>query len=347
MKKDLRKYEQSSGVEIVESVGCQTSIGCNAELKSKIRTAIENLTGLGKEIVNVQQNPPVANGLYYRANATITWKNSVVTETTTKTDSNSTKIQINNVNVTTESLLKRAFIFLEDEEWEKADAYFESVLDQDPENPEAYIGKLMVNLKVNKKENLAKCKTSFENNSNYIKAIKFADNNLKNELTNYSHNAILEITHDKYIKAINQFNNIKSPEEADEIKEIFISISDYKDSETMIQECENKKKSLIYVKAVKLMDEGNYIGAEIYLKKIKNYKDSSTLLEQCKPKAEERRKEVEKQDKATGYVLIFISIISCVIIFCLFFNNIISSLFFAIVFVFASILFFIGIFIAR
>ena len=37
-------------------------------------------------------------------------------------------------------LLKRAFIFLEDEEWESADEYFEKVLDLEPKNAMAYLG---------------------------------------------------------------------------------------------------------------------------------------------------------------------------------------------------------------
>ena len=40
-------------------------------------------------------------------------------------------------------LLKRAFMFLEDGNWQEADAYCEKVLDQDPENAQAYLGKLM------------------------------------------------------------------------------------------------------------------------------------------------------------------------------------------------------------
>ena len=43
-----------------------------------------------------------------------------------------------------DALLKRVFMFLEEEKWKEADEYCEKVLDIDPENPEAYLGKLMV-----------------------------------------------------------------------------------------------------------------------------------------------------------------------------------------------------------
>lgn len=44
--------------------------------------------------------------------------------------------------------LRRAYIFIEDEEWERAEEYLEKVLDEEPENAYAYLGKAMVAVKV-------------------------------------------------------------------------------------------------------------------------------------------------------------------------------------------------------
>ena len=49
--------------------------------------------------------------------------------------------QETNSNVT--ALLKRGYMALEDKEWEKADDFFEQVLNQDAENAEAYLGKFL------------------------------------------------------------------------------------------------------------------------------------------------------------------------------------------------------------
>ena len=84
-----------------------------------------------------------------------------------------------------DGLLKRAFIFLEDGDFIRADEYCEKVLDLDPENAYAYLGKLMAELKVNIKDNLQHCKQSFEYSDNYKKVLRFADENLQNELSNY------------------------------------------------------------------------------------------------------------------------------------------------------------------
>lgn len=51
----------------------------------------------------------------------------------------------------TAPLLKRAFMFLEDGDFGSANEYCEKVLDIDPENAEAYLGKLMAELHVKNK----------------------------------------------------------------------------------------------------------------------------------------------------------------------------------------------------
>ena len=86
---------------------------------------------------------------------------------------------------TTDTLLKRAFMFLEDGEWAKADEKCESVLDIDPENPLAYLGKLMIDLRVTVREQLGKARVSFEENKNYVKIIRFGSPALKAEVQEY------------------------------------------------------------------------------------------------------------------------------------------------------------------
>lgn len=56
--------------------------------------------------------------------------------------------------VNTDTLLKRAFIFLEDKNFQSADEYFDRVLDNDPENGEAYLGKLLIENKLSNLDEL-------------------------------------------------------------------------------------------------------------------------------------------------------------------------------------------------
>ena len=85
----------------------------------------------------------------------------------------------------TAPLLKRAFLFLEDADWKNANEYCEKVLDIDPENAQAYLGKLMAELKVKKQEDLKNCAKPFDNSNNYQKVLCFADEKLKAELGSY------------------------------------------------------------------------------------------------------------------------------------------------------------------
>lgn len=84
-----------------------------------------------------------------------------------------------------EPLLKRAFLFLEDGDWQNADEYCERVLDISPECAEAYLGKLMAQLQVRVQSDLAKCEKPFDGNAHYHKILRFADVTLRDTLTGY------------------------------------------------------------------------------------------------------------------------------------------------------------------
>ena len=90
----------------------------------------------------------------------------------------------NPASATVQSLLKRAFMFLEDGEWQSADEYAEKVLDIDPENGEAYLAKAMSGL--NKRTRSAMNDASgIALNANIQKALRFGSEALKNEINGY------------------------------------------------------------------------------------------------------------------------------------------------------------------
>ena len=89
------------------------------------------------------------------------------------------------ISATANSLLRRADIYLEDGEWDNADAYFDRVLDMQPECAEAYLGKLLVELKMSKRTDLPKSEQDFVQNKNFEKAVRFGDATLKSELDFY------------------------------------------------------------------------------------------------------------------------------------------------------------------
>ena len=83
------------------------------------------------------------------------------------------------------ALIQRGFMAIEDEEWDKADAFFEDVLNVEPQNAEAYLGKLMAEYKVSQKERISELKVPFDESKNYKKVVRFGGEELKNELKQY------------------------------------------------------------------------------------------------------------------------------------------------------------------
>lgn len=86
---------------------------------------------------------------------------------------------------TTDSLLERAFIFIEDGDFKNGDAYCEKVLDIDPKCAMAYLGKLMIDLKVSNRRRLGLSNTSFEDNVNYKRIVRYGSQDLIDEIDEY------------------------------------------------------------------------------------------------------------------------------------------------------------------
>ena len=198
-------------------------------------------------------------------------------------------------NPTVNSLLKRAFIFLEDGDWASADEYCEKVLDLDPENAEAYLGKLMAELNVKKRENLKNCAQPFDGSGNYQKVMRYADDALKAEMQN-----CIQYINDRKLIAYYEsvFKRAKTIKEYEEVKLLMITIRAYKDAEALIAKCDEAisaikaKKEEIYRKAYAMAASGDYYNAVLTYCSIPKYKDSFEQIKKC---AESSRMQSEQQ----------------------------------------------------
>ena len=73
-----------------------------------------------------------------------------------------------------ENLVKRAYMFLEDGEFETADSYFDKILDIDIEDSRAYIGKLLAECRIRNEDEIATLPQTVTDDKNFKKAIRFA-----------------------------------------------------------------------------------------------------------------------------------------------------------------------------
>lgn len=178
-------------------------------------------------------------------------------------------------------LLKRAFMFLEDREWEEADKYCEKVLDQDPENAQAYLGKLMAELQVMNRKELVDCAEPFDDRDNYNKVLRFGDEALEKEMRGY-------ITHINERKA--EERRIAAQKAAEKRKRILsiaipAIIADFAIilvvTKIIIPGAEQRSE---YNAAVELINSGKYQDAIVAFEEMNGYKDSAKKTDECEYK---------------------------------------------------------------
>ena len=195
-------------------------------------------------------------------------------------------------------LLKRAFLFLEDGEWDEADAYCEKVLDQDPENAEAYLGKLMAELHVRRQEELGNCKEPFDDSNNYQKAVRFGGEKMSSVLNGYiahinerNENARLAGIYNRALDAMNAANTELVYKAA---ADTFKSISGFQDADALALQCLDKaevcRKDAIYSSARTEQIKNSKAGCESAIrlyKSISGWKDADEQIYACQRKIEE------------------------------------------------------------
>ena len=198
-------------------------------------------------------------------------------------------------------LLERAFMFLEDGNWGSATEYCEKVLDQDPKNARAYLGKLMAELHVRKQENLKDLPKPFDGSNHYQKVIRFANDALKNTLTGYNHYIVTRNENARLESIYSRANNLVVTEKTEnaykEAAGLLETIPGYKDSaelaRTYYEKAEIARLNAIYDRAWSLIvnkkTEKAYKEAAGLLETIPTYKDSAELARTCYEKAEVAR----------------------------------------------------------
>ena len=217
------------------------------------------------------------------------------------------------VSLEAEALLKRAFIVLEDGDWQKADELLEQTLNLDPENARAYIGKLLVKLQLTSESMLpAKVNTlgvkPLAEYKEFEKALRFADPGYRAVLVGYDPELQ---RNDIYEDAIAAMKSANFRYAADR----FTSIQGYKDSDSLLEKCrkEIKNKEAKYNSALDAMKAAGNSDRYINYKKaaeefalIPGYKNADDLVLECQEKL--RKTEMSDTTLTIIVFLIFIGI---------------------------------------
>lgn len=224
-------------------------------------------------------------------------------------------VVVNNapVSASVAPLLERAFMFLEDGKWAEADEYCEKVLDSEPKNAEAYLGKLMAELRVKAKDKLKDVAQPFDNLDNCTKAGRF-DSTIAEKLK--ADNEFIRNRNEEsrklgiYNEAFNKMKHAVSEDDYKAVARAFESIKGFKDADAKAKECCEKaevaRKDEIYNSAIEKMADNTISGYETAIEKFNSvidWKDSRTQINECNAKIKDlqiaqEKAEAERKRKA-------------------------------------------------
>ena len=230
--------------------------------------------------------------------------------------------------VATSPLLRRAFLFLENREWKNAESYCERILDQEPENAQAYVCKLMAELQVSEREALKKHAAALPKNNTYRLALRYADAALKEELESYAKPteesdqqekkgnkkllpvaaaAIVVIAiagaliagNVKKNRAYESAQALLSAGEYSQAIEAFSALDGYKDAESCRAEAEaaltEQQNTEAYASAQELLKDGKFDEAIAAFTALGDYSDSVTQVTAAKQQKQETEQEAENR----------------------------------------------------
>ena len=236
-----------------------------------------------------------------------------------------------------QALVERAFLFLEDGDFTRADELCEQALNQDPKNPQAYVGKLMVERQIRKQEDLSEGMEELTENNYFQKALRFAEEGLKKELERCNQMIMdrnKDFTYEEALQMVKD-NGVQGGIQA-AIKVLESAIGKYesllgwRDSEAQIDACKSQKEALVaqlYQNTLELVDKHNSkkidsktmvnaMGTAIAnLEFLDDYLDSKKLLSDCIAKKKTHEKKLRRERSKKIVQLISLASFIAAIIF--------------------------------
>ena len=140
------------------------------------------------------------------------------------------------------SLMDRAWLFMEDGDYDSAAKYLERVLDIDAKYAPAYAAKTCVTLKLARETDLAETDPAYENDPDWKKALRFADPKQLMAYEGYIRSARQKVI---YRQAMDTWQAVHfSSKRLHEVADLFDSIADYKDAKAQAEKCRKEAAEL-------------------------------------------------------------------------------------------------------
>ena len=231
------------------------------------------------------------------------------------------------IGIETSALIKRAMLFLEDGEIYNAERYIEQAINQDPENPQVYMAKLMLEHRVKSPvELLNKLDTPLEDEKLFQRALRFAYGEYKSQLEGFAQASRdkLEQKHlteeaDKqaereklYQKILNLKRTASTTFDFEQLLRLINSLRPYKDTDEFYNEVNQVLQREKYYQSVvqnwqeaKTPDEIQSVINR--LEKLNGYKDVDELLSEAREDLAKAKK--QKLTKGISLTVALIALI--------------------------------------
>jgi len=156
--------------------------------------------------------------------------------------------------VSVDSLLKRAFLSLEDGDFSKAGNLVDQVMNIDPENARAYICQLLVSMGLSKEEMLAERTDNWEQNQSFIRARNFATGDYKATLDGYVQNV-------QKLRELNRATELgKNRTGLTEAVRILENLSGFKNADEWLEHCKQQQQ-VVYNEGTAFANKKRYSDA--------------------------------------------------------------------------------------
>ena len=192
-------------------------------------------------------------------------------------------------------LLERVWMFLKDGEWQKADEYCERVLDMEPKNAQAYIGKLMASERMSRTSQIPEYGGKFYgimlgDNRYFKKALLFAGGDYRKTLVEYRNENIFQHALKAQRLATDKESYLKAAE-------LFSRVEGYKKADDYKLECEKKAEQTVYDEAEEKIKIGTLKAINEAMKLLETIPDFTGSAELLKKLKEERYNEAQEKIK--------------------------------------------------
>lgn len=222
-----------------------------------------------------------------------------------------------------EATIDYALLLIEDGDVDKASQMLEQAMSVAPKHPMIYVGRLLIECGVRKQEDLANLEDGFEDSTNYQKAVRFANQQLKETLEGYADIVRNNNVKSIYNQALEKMNNGKSVDDFVTAKRLFDTIPQYADSKQLsilcVDKAETAKKESIYQKAIHMMNANSSNRIAVLqkvvegLNSIRDYKDVAEQIDACERLIYAEKEALAKKKKRNTQILL-ISLASLLVV---------------------------------